>query len=222
MLTQWGLKLAAVALISMLFIGTASSQMEITSEDVGFRVQYAHLRFNDRDWGWDPIFSGYYDVALDPWVFGGMLSSGSGWDFHVTRWEGQLTAGYRVGPVFFAGGWHFVNMDSKNYPSAQWNYHGPEFLANGGYTFGDTDVSVYGNATLLPYLFTSYKDDINSKETGDTWGYTLDGGISYKFWEFWRIAAGYRFLQIEDIDAGAGSSQADRLHGPYVEACFIW
>jgi hypothetical protein len=214
--------LAAGVLAAVILAGSVRAEMEITSEDVGLRIQYANLRFNDRNWGWDPMYFGYYDLAMDPWVFSGMLGWGSGWDIHAARWDGQVSAGYRLGPLFLGGGYHLIHMKSDNYLDETWSYHGPELLAGGGYTFGDTDVSVYGSASLLPYVFTSYKNDAVSKETGNTWGYTLDGGVSYAFLEFWRVSAGYRYLQLQDTDLGDLRFYADRFHGPYIEGCFIW
>ena len=215
-------RLTTTLLATTLLAKSVQADWEITSEDMGARIQYANMRVHDTDWGWDPVFSGYYDLAMDPWVFGGLLSWGSGWDLHATRWDGQLSGGYRLGPLFLACGYRFIHTKSDNYLNEQWAYHGPELMAGGGYTFGDSDVSLYGNASLLPYLFTSYKNDAFSKETGNTWGYTLDGGISYAFLEFWRVSAGYRYLQIKDTDLGDLRFQADKFHGPYLEAMFVW
>lgn len=211
-----------VILAAAWLAGVVRAEWEITSEDVGLRMQYVNLRYNDRNWGWDPMFFGYYDLAMDPWVFGGMLGWGSGWDLHATRWDGRLSAGYRLGPMFLAAGYHFIHTKSANYLDETWSHHGPELVAGGGYTFGDTEVSVYGSASLLPYVFTDYKNDEVPRESGSTWGSLLDGGLMYAFGEFWRVSVGYRYLQFHDTDLGDLRFQADRVHGPYIEGCFIW
>ncbi len=195
---------------------------DVTSEDIILRIQHTKLRFEDKDWGWDPMFYGSYDIALDPWVFGGMLGAGSGWDVHATRWEGKLTAGYRLGPMFLSCGYYLIDMNSSAYMKPRWSYHGPDLSASGGYTFGDTDISIYGSASLLPYLFTGYKRDVMPKQTGNTWGYAFDAGLSYSFLELWKVSAGYRFTQIEGADVGDYQMGDERLHGPYIEGCFIW
>lgn len=214
--------LALIFLSATACVGWGVTIDDVTSEDIILRVQHANLRFNDRDWGWDPMFYGSYDIALDPWVFGGMLGAGSGWDLHATRWEGKLTAGYRLGPMFLSCGYDLIDMKSSALGKQRWSYHGPELSLGGGYMFGDTDVSIYGSASLLPYLFTDYKAHQVSKQTGNTWGYAFDAGISYSFLELWKVSAGYRFSQIEGADIGDHKVEAERLHGPYIEGCFIW